>query len=495
MTGSMTPEKGNGNAKRQQDPGERAEFLVAPSIGSEGMTIMKWVSLILTRVCAAAICLAGISPQVAAQAQESTATSQPDSTAAAQAPSIPEGNPNTIPAGVQGSINPLRDVSHVLTGDDLLDQSFPSSIPLFGTNIRLGIDGYIKADFIRDFDYVGDPFEFELGSIAVDGSPNRALGGTTTFHAKESRISFDLRSKAKRASGKEFPMRVFVEYDWFFDSPSQALNTRLRHAYGVLGRLLIGRTWTTSGDLTALAGTIDFSGGDALYGGRATQIRWQDKLGKSFQYALAVEEISAQIGNPDDLEGASRPPAPNLAGMIKWKSTEGSSIQLGADVFPVNWSGPSTVPNETKVGYAITVMSRLVLDVSEYRDALVWGAGFGEGQGGKIIALSWDGKATGVLTPAGLDLAPAWFAYAGYSHYWNKSLNSTVSTNWAGTDLSSYQTDDTIQKAGSVHANLIWFPYKLISTGIEYMWGMREDKNGIQGTASRVQAMAKFKFN
>lgn len=125
----------------------------------------------------------------------------------------------------------------------------------------------------------------------------------------------------------------------------------------------------------------------------------------------------------------------------------------------------------------------------------MYGAGFGQGQGARIIALSWDGKASGDITNNGLRLNPAWFAYAGYNHYWSKSLNSTVSTAWTATDLTNDQSDNTIQKAGTFHANLIWFPYPLISTGIEYMWGMRENKDGVQGTASRVQFMVKFKFH
>jgi hypothetical protein len=41
--------------------------------------------------------------------------------------------------------------------------------------------------FIRDFDYEGDAYEFELGSIAVDGSPDLDLRRTTTFHVKQSK--------------------------------------------------------------------------------------------------------------------------------------------------------------------------------------------------------------------------------------------------------------------------------------------------------------------
>lgn len=403
--------------------------------------------------------------------------------------------PDTIPPGIQGSVNPLTDNTFVLTGDDLLDKSFPNSWPIFGTGIRMSVGGYVKGDFIQDFQYIGDRYEFELGSIAVDGAPEREQGGITTFHAKQTRVNFDFRSTARWGNGREFPMQIFVEIDWFFDAPTFRLNTRLRHAYGVIGRLLVGQSWTTSADLSALPGTIDFSGGDALYGGRVTQIRWHDRINDKFQYAVALEEPGGQIENPLGLEGSIRPRWPNIAGMIKWKSNLGSSIQLGADVFPINWSGPSDGPNATEVGYALTVMGRMIFKTTQYHDSFVWGAGYGHGQAHKIITLAWDGKASGVVTPDGLTLSPAWFAFAGYNHYWSKNLNSTIATNWTGTDLADAQSDETIAGGGSFHANLIWFPYSLISTGIEYMWGLRENKDGVQGTANRIQFMVKFKFH
>ena len=238
--------------------------------------------------------------------------------------------PDTLRAGLQGSINPLTDNIFAETGEELLDQSFPNSWPLFGSGIRMSIGGYVKADLIQDFDYIGDRFEFELGSIAVDGSPERELGGITTFHAKESRINFDFRTKSTWKNGKEFPMQVFIEVDWFFDSESFRLSTRLRQAYGVIGRLLVGRTWTTSGDLSALPGLIDFSGGDALYGGRATQIRWQDKINDNFRYAVALEDPGGQVDNPQNLEGAFRPRWPNIARDDQMEKQQRQQYSIGS---------------------------------------------------------------------------------------------------------------------------------------------------------------------
>ncbi|WP_276391773.1 DcaP family trimeric outer membrane transporter [Eudoraea chungangensis] len=410
-------------------------------------------------------------------------------------------NPNdaiasdTIQQGLQGSPNPMNSNRPIYTGEELLDQTFPNSIPIFGSGVRLRIGGYVKADMIHDFDYIGDPFEFELGSIAVEGSPERELGGTTTFHAKETRINFDFRSKAKWKNGKEFPVKIYLELDWFFDDPSSRLNTRLRQAYGVVGRLLVGRTWTTSGDLSAIPSLIDFAGGDALYGGRVTQIRWQDTFADKWSYAVALEDPAGQIDNPDNIEGQFRPQYPNLAGNIRYKSNNGSTIQVGADLFGLTWRGPETSPNVTTVAYALTVMSRIIVVGKHYRDAFTWGGGIGKGQAHRIIALSWDGKASGVVDENGLDAAPAWFAYTGYNHYWTEKLNSNIAAYWAGTTLSDIQTDDTIANAGSAHLNLVYFPYKKISCGVEYMYGLRENKNGVEGKAGRIQFMAKFMFN
>ena len=96
---------------------------------------------------------------------------------------------DTIAPGLQGSINTLTDNTEVLTGTKLLDDSFPKSHPLYGSGLPMRIGEFVKADFIRDFDYIDDAYEFELGSIAVNGSPQQLdLSGTTTFHVKQSRI-------------------------------------------------------------------------------------------------------------------------------------------------------------------------------------------------------------------------------------------------------------------------------------------------------------------
>ncbi len=397
--------------------------------------------------------------------------------------------------GTQGTPNPMQRESEFLTGRDLLDDSFPGSLPIPGSGARFKIGGYSKLDFIQDFDFVGDRYEFELATIAVEGTPEHELGGRTTLHAKETRVNLDVRTFARNEQhGWEFPLQVFVELDFFDDRDSFRLQPRLRHAYGVLGRFLAGRTWSVTTDLSALAGTIDFSGGDSLYGGRVSQFRFQDRISDTLRWAVAVEEAANSVSNPFGLEGSDRSSVPNFGGFLRWEHPDRGHVQFGADLFQIEWQGGSTGPDDTELGFGASLSGHYLIGGSR-RDMLYGAATFGSGAAHRVIALGFDGGNDAVITPDGLDAISHWQIYGGYSHYWTDSLNSTISTAWAELDNSEFQPGNAIHRAGSVHVNLIWFPYKNVSTGFEYMWGIRENNDGAEGTASRIQFMTKFVFN
>ena len=398
-----------------------------------------------------------------------------------------------IPRGMQGSVNPLRMEKNYLTGDDLLDESFPGSWAIPGTGVRMAIRGYAKLDLIQDFDYVGDRYEFYLPSIAIKGTPEYYLDGQTTLHAKESRISFDFRKTVTRPNGDQYPLQAFLELDFFDDRETFALQPRMRHAYGVIGRLLAGQTWGTSADLTALAGMIDFSGGDAVYGSRVAQVRWADRLNPTTTWAIALEENKSEVGDPLGFDGRSRPTTPSLAGYLRW--TQGKAhLGLGYDVFGIKWQGGETGPDVSAIGWGVSLTGRYLLG-EKARDTISGQVTYGYGSAFKVVSLGGAG-AGAVLDPNGdIETLRHWQAYAAYNHYWTDSLNSSFILAHAEVDTLYYQPDNQIEGASSAHVNLIWFPYKSVSTGVEVMWGERENKDGSTGDATRFQAMMKYVFN
>lgn len=438
-----------------------------------------------------------VDEQIAAMRSEIDALKQEVSVATGQATPETETAAAEPEPGVQGTPSPLQRDSDddFKTGQDLLDQSFPGSLPIPGSNVRFKVGGYAKLDFIQDFDFVGDRFEFELGSIPVEGTPEYELGGQTTMHAKETRFNFDFRSIARNEErGWEFPLQVFLEFDFFDDRESFRLQPRQRHAYGVIGRFLAGRTWTINTDLAILAPTIDFSGGDSLYGNRVDQFRFADNLSDSLSYTVGIEESTASIGNPDGVDGANRSSLPNFAGHLRWTAANKAHVQFGIDVFRLEWQGGATGPSDEELGYGATLSATTPLGRSN-RDKLSGAVTFGSGAAHRVVSLNFDGGNSAVITEEGLDAMSHWQVYGGYSHYWTDSLNSSIALAHAELDNSEFQGGEAISQASSVHINLVWFPYKKVSAGVEYMWGRRENNNGAAGTANRIQAMMKFVFN
>lgn len=208
---------------------------------------------------------------------------------------------------------------------------------------------------------------------------------------------------------------------------------------------------------------------------------------------MGLEDPVIQIANPNGVDGVARPVLPNLGARMRWTFSDGSQVQLGGDLFQLNWQGGETGPDASAVGYGLNPTFRL-LTGPEQKDALVGGGSFGLGGGHRVVTLSFE-DVDAVVTDAGLDEMKFWQAYVGFSHYWTESLNSTLSTAWTGMDNAELQAPGSLHKAGSAHLNLLWFPYELASVGGEIMWGRRENKDGASGQAVRLNFMVKYKFN
>ncbi len=66
-------------------------------------------------------------------------------------------------------IDDFRDNMIDYTGQDLVDATFPKSWPLFGSKARMAIGGYVKLDYIQDFDGAYDRFQFLIQNVPVAG--------------------------------------------------------------------------------------------------------------------------------------------------------------------------------------------------------------------------------------------------------------------------------------------------------------------------------------
>jgi hypothetical protein len=410
--------------------------------------------------------------------------SAPKSAASATAPERVAGTAAPEAIHVEVAKDEVRDSHKVLTGADLIADDFPGSWPMFGSDYRMKIGGYFKLDVLYDFDGTGDKFQFLISDIPVNTTPATSPGSYFNMFTRETRFNLDVR---KRTAG-EPAQQVFIEMDFFDESST---SPQLRHAYLVYGNLLLGQTWSTIIEARALPYVIDFAYGDALYGGRTTQIRWQQQASKHWSWAAAIEMLQeAGIDNPYGQPGAASSLLPVLTGRVTFERGSGLVI-LGGEVGQLRWDGNGSGPDAKAQEWAIVLNGRQYLGD---RDYVTLNVSYSDGAAENISALSGSNANASLTLLGQLKTNKAWNIALGYAHKITERLTTNLAYAQTELDASYLRSPDSIKGGQVAHVNVIWAFARAMSTGIEYMWGERENTDGARGRAARVQGMAKYDF-
>ena len=409
------------------------------------------------------------------------------SPAAAQQDTVPRDTIRTVPDTLPTP--PPNTLEQDLSGNRLLDASFPGSWGIPGTNARIGIFGFVKADYLQDIRPNTNRFEFTIPTIPLEGTPEADRGAQASFHAKSSRFVMNARSITE--SG--MPLQAMISFDMGWDDPSFDDFLRLRMAYVVVGNVLAGQAWSTFADLSALLYTLDFEGGDALIGDRNPMFRYTGHINDNWTWAAAVEEAKGQVVNASGEAGEVRRATPELIGRIRWESGR-SHVQLAGLANQLRWTFDDGSDAATTFKYGGNLTGLFVFGKGD-TEMVTFGVAGGEG------LASWSPTTSAepldaVLTPSGeLETLPFLEYNAGFRHNWSPKLANTVT--WAHDKvwLNDLQDDDTFSEGGAFHVNLLWTPYKSVLTGIEYIWGYWKSKDGRKGIADRIQVSLKWTFN
>ena len=397
--------------------------------------------------------------------------------------SSPDGTDDSLTEYEENLPGDLRETHRLMTREELASDDFPASWPMFGTDLRMKIGGYIKTDFIADFDGTLDSTQFLMRTIPVEGTPEYGGDAYVDFFAKESRFNLDIR----QLTGGSLPIRGFIEGDFF----SQGNNFRLRHAYFSAGDFLIGQTWTTLSFLEAMPYMIDFAAGDALFGGRAAQFRYGKSLNDNWKVSFALEDLQfLGIQNANGLPGRATTQLPLAAFRSDYHYGKDVFL-LGASIGQLHWDGGSNGTSDSAMQVAVVAAGRHYLSDRAYG---TWHFAYSEGAGENIMAFAGT-DANAVLDAEGnLDTFPAFSTVLGFGYDWTPTLSSNFSYAYGWLDTPDTRDPLALKRGGIGHLNLVWKPTKKFSTGVEFMWGKTRVQNDATGDATRLQMMGKFEF-
>jgi hypothetical protein len=365
------------------------------------------------------------------------------------------------------------------------------SFRLPGSNTSITLGGYVKLDAVLSNPSAGVASsadqELEAGNIPVGAAAKSNERNQVKLHARQSRL-FGATSTPTPWGD----LTTYVEGDFFGAAGNETVSNsnglRMRHAYGTLGGLLAGQTWTTFSDVAAYPETLDFGGPVGEVFARQAQIRWTQRFANG-QWSVAVEnpETVASLSNGMQFR-ADDDRLPDVAGNVRFDTAHGKySIAAIARQLRVD-SASAPASRAQKFGAAIGVNGVVpVLGSDDVRFSAYWGNAIGRYSIGFL--------SDAVLDPSGnIALPKQWLATAAYRHFWTPTLRSTIALSGVGSSNPAGTAGVVNKSAESAHLNLIWSPVARTNLGVEYIFGRRVTQNGDSGSLNRLQVSAQYSF-
>lgn len=377
-----------------------------------------------------------------------------------------------------------------------------------GTDTSVGLGGYVKTDLLLNSvsagrDRLGDQ-QLVLSQIPVGGATGEH--SQLAIHAKESRLWF--KSFTPSSWGD---INTYLEMDFYGDSVVYTYTPRLRHAYGSIGNLLAGQTWTTFLNVAALPDTLDIGGSaGAISSLRQPLVRWSQPFswaGTPMEVQLALEAprsrlwvdsrldptstINSGSTNPNSDAYFTTPNAdryPDLVTRVNFNPDWGN-VSLAALGRQIRYSNSGGLQQEAWAGSVSLAGKINTVGLDNIRFMTQYGSGIGR------YMTTPNTFADAALNNGGsLDLVSAYGAMLSYQHWWSKQWRSSATYGYAQADQPGYVNSLLNRQVQSVHANLLWSPVNQAMMGVEYSYATRELLDGRVGDLQRLQFSARYNF-
>ncbi len=367
--------------------------------------------------------------------------------------------------------------ANVVTGGDK-----PGTFKLPGSDTSVRIGGYIKADVIYNVDEdLGDSLDIS----AVNVTDAAVDEGNVRMHARQSRIF--IKTSTLTNMGE---LSTHWEGDFFGSGGNELVSNsrhfRMRHAYGQLGPFLAGQTWTNFSNWH-MPEIVDFAGPAGSVFIRQAQLRYTFDVADNTSVAFSLENPESAVRTTGGaVSGGDE--YPDITGRLDWNNGDsGTSATVAAVVRGIEVEG--LAGDDSVTGYGVTTGLTQHLGNTSLQ---VTGT-YGDGLGRYLYYGFLDGGAHEDVN-GNLETTESWGATAALTQKFNPNLQASVMYGILDVDVPASLYPDSAEQLQSVHLNLLWRPVPRTVFGIEYQYAARENQNGADGEANRIQLGAQYNF-
>jgi hypothetical protein len=324
--------------------------------------------------------------------------------------------------------------------------------------------------------------------------------GHTFFGVRQTR--FGVRSSTPTKYGD---LKTLFEFELFGTGVDAGQTTfRLRHAYGELGPVGAGQTWSPFMDIDVFPNSIEYWGPNGMVFFRNVQVRWMPIKGRS-RVTIALERPGASadqgiFANRIELQGIKPKFAwPDLswearlgrdwgyveaAGMfrsIRWVDTNNDQFDLGGSAF----------------GWGLSLSSNLNFtkkDVGRFQ--VIYGEGVENYMNDAPVDVGPEINFGDPRKPVKGVALPVLGVVAFLDHTWSKRFTSAMGYSMLNIENSNGQAPDAFHRGHYALGNLLFYPVDKVMVGGEFQWGRRENfRDGFGVNDYRIQFSFRYNFS
>lgn len=310
---------------------------------------------------------------------------------------------------------------------------------------------------------------FLIHKNSMDGQDRPGLW----LDLRQSQLRFDGTQRLK--NGKEIFARIEADFE---GGPDNRSTFRLRHAFLMYNKILVGQTWSTFGDGDMWpASLFDWDGPTGLMRGRRPQIRYTIDYAPRWQ-----SEVAAELMEPRRLYDYTVPDVPNsinyeprrlpdFVGTLKYKFEPGF-VKIAGIYRRIDYGYQDD--NKAANGYGLSAMFN-VLAGPQKKNQFLLQFNYGKGIADYVLPIG-GAKLDGHVSTedvSKLNLLPTLTGMASYQQFWTEKLHSLFV--FSMSDFDSKKASFDWDRMTNLYAgtNLMYNILPNLTTGAEFLWGRK----------------------
>ena len=404
---------------------------------------------------------------------------------------------------LESSKAPAAPTTELPTGNAEQHAAAATTVPVKNNLGTISLYGFAQMDSGYNFGQI-NPAWFDtmrptqLASYKGQYAPN----GSVFFSVRQTR--FGVKTSTPTQYGD---LKTQFEFELFGTGVDAGQTTfRLRHAWGEIGQIGAGQTWSPFMDIDVFPNSLEYWGPNGMVFFRNVQFRWMPVHRNDLQVWLAAERPGASADGgvyADFIQVPDVTPKfdmPDFSWRVR-KSYEKGYFQVAGIFRKITWVANNPVPNfnvgDTVLGWGINTSTNLKFTKKDnLKMQVVYGAGIQNYMNDAPFDVGVKTNPSQPNRPLKGVALPMIGVVSFLDHDWSSKFTSTIGYSLLNIWNSNAETHSDFHQGDYALTNLLYYPVKNVMVGGEFQFGRRVNfSDGWNVNDYKIQLTAKYNYS